>query len=174
MSKKPSHNTLVHDLAAVVMGLFALAMIVSSPWQVDTTGPDPFYKGPLIFPLMVLALMVAGALPSMIRVAKALPAFFEKEGRKQALYLDGEGLPERPAVMVGMLIAYIWALVFFGLEVSTFLFLVAALKYLKQDTPLKLALIPILVTAILYVVFKFFLDTWFPEPLILSFLGIGD
>ena len=80
-------------------------------------------------------------------------------------------MPKRPAVMVGMLITYIWALVFFGLEVSTFLFLMAALKYLKQDTPLKLSLIPILVTAILYVVFKFFLDTWFPEPLIYIFYG---
>lgn len=154
-----------HDLFGALLGLAALAMLLLSPWQVDTTGPDPFYKGPLLFPLMVLGMTLAGSLPSMWRLMKPAPG--------ASWYLDGAGFPRRPLVMLCFLIVFLAALPLVGMEASTWLFLTISLKYLKQDSRMKLILIPALVTLILYLVFKVFLDIWFPEPLVMEWLFTG-
>ncbi len=159
MSQHSDHSR-SHDLFGALLGLAALAMLLLSPWQVDTTGPDPFYKGPLLFPLMVLGLTLAGSLPSMWRMIRPLAG--------SSWYLDGRGFPRRPMVMLCLLILFLAALPLVGMEAATWLFLTIALKYLKQDGPMKLLLIPALVTLILYLVFKFFLDIWFPEPLVMD------
>ena len=69
MSQNSDHSR-SHDLFGALLGLGALAMLLVSPWQVDTTGPDPFYKGPLLFPLMILGMTLAASLPSMWRLIK--------------------------------------------------------------------------------------------------------
>jgi hypothetical protein len=51
------------------LGLLAMGLLLSSPWQVDTSGPDPFYKGPLLFPLMVLSLIAATVLIALVPLA---------------------------------------------------------------------------------------------------------
>lgn len=158
MATKAFSSSRVHDLLGSVLGLFALVMLVTSPWQVDTSGPDPFYKGPLIFPLIVFNLILAGALPSMWRLVRP--------SMEASWYLDGHGKPFKILVILGLLICYLAGLLFVGLEISTWLFLLVALKLVHQDSPLKLTIIPILVTLILYVIFKYFLDVWFPQPLI--------
>ena len=148
----------VHDLFGALLGLFALVMLITISWQVDTTGPDPFYKGPLIFPLMVLSIMITGSLPSAWRLIK--PA------ATASWFLDGEGIPYRTMVVAGLLTLYPAGMLYLGLEISTGLFLFLGLKIVKQDSILKLTIIPIAITAIIYLLFKFFLDIWFPTPLL--------
>lgn len=160
MPKKDISSSRVHDLFGSILGVFAITMLITASWQVDTSGPDPFYKGPLIFPLIVLCLIIAGSLPSMWRL------FRPKE--QSSWYLDGKGKPFKTAVILGLLICYIAGIIWIGLEVSTWLFLLIALKLVKQDSMMKLSLIPVLVTLILFIIFKYFLDIWFPEPLIME------
>ena len=86
-------------------------------------------------------------------------------------YLDGYGKPFKNMIILGLLILYLAGIVAIGLEISTWLFLVIALKFVKQDSMIKITLIPILVTLILFLIFKIFLDVWFPEPLIMEFFS---
>ena len=151
----------VHDLLGTLLGLFALGLLVTSPWHVDRSGPDPFYKGPLIFPLMVLSLMTAASLPSMWRLLSS---------RGGSWHLDGEGLPLRSLRVLALLILFLGGLVYLGREISTWGFLFAALWTVEQRSAWKLLGIPTLVTLCLYLVFKVFLDVWFPEPVLLEAL----
>ncbi|MCP4022853.1 MAG: hypothetical protein GY729_13510 [Desulfobacteraceae bacterium] len=160
MSNQPFSSSRVHDLLGSVLGGFALVMLVSSPWQVDTTGPDPFYKGPLIFPVIIFGLMIAGALPSFYRLLRPL--------KEASWYLDGHGKPFKNLIILGLLIFYLLGLVTVGLEISTWLFLIISMKIVKQDSVLKMTMFPILVTLILFLVFKVFLDIWFPEPMVME------
>lgn len=159
--KKELSSSRVHDLLGSMFGVFAVAMLVTSPWQVDTSGPDPFYKGPLIFPLIIFSIIIAGSIPSMWRLVR--PSL------NASWYLDGLGRPYKNIVILGLLVVYLAGLMVVGLEISTWAFLVIALKLVKQDSVLKITLVPILVTLILFLLFKVFLDVWFPEPLIMGF-----
>jgi len=163
MSKERFSTSRTHDLAAALFGVFALVMLVSSPWQVDTTGPDPFYKGPLIFPLIVFSMMVAGALPAMWRLVRP------RAGASWTL--DKGGYPKKNAVILGLLILYLAGLVTLGLEVSTWLFLTIAMKLVGQDSWVKITVFPAAITLVLYLIFKLFLDIWFPEPLIMTLIS---
>lgn len=153
-------NSRTHDLLGSVLGIASLALLVVSPWLVDTTGPDPFYKGPLLFPLITLGLILAGSVPSLIRLVRPGDARW---------YLDGLGWPVRAAKVLACLVLFLGSLVVFGLEISTLVFLGVALKLVGQDSRLKMILVPLLVTVILTVIFKQFLGVWFPEPLVMGF-----
>jgi hypothetical protein len=152
-----------HDLVAVILGAFGAGVLISTPWQVDTSGPYPFYKGPLIFPLLVLSLIILASLPSAYRLLKPLP---------QATWrLDGAGPPVKPAVMLGLMVAFVVGLIFVGLEVSTFCFLAASLYFLRHRSIGTLLGVPIVVTLLLYCIFKYFLDVFFPTPLLFEWLS---
>ncbi len=148
----------VHDLFGALLGLFALVMLVTISWQVDTSGPDPFYKGPMIFPLIALSLMVLGSIPALWHMVKPIV--------DSAWFLDGEGIPYQTIVVTGMLSIYPVGIKYLGLEISTWLFLFFALRVVKQNSLLKLTIIPTVITAILFFTFKSFLDIWFPTPLL--------
>ena len=159
MTKEDRHTrSRVHDLLGGVIGLFACVMIATIRWQIDASGPDPFYKGPMIFPLIILFLMVLGALPSMWRLIRPIP--------NSSWFLDGHGIPYRTMAVALLLAVYPMALTYIGLEISTLLFLVIGLTIVKQNTPAKIILIPLAITAIIYLMFKLFLDIWFPTPLL--------
>jgi hypothetical protein len=158
--KPQTLNSRTHDLLGSVLGIGALALLVLSPWLVDTTGPDPFYKGPLLFPLITLGLILAGSIPSLFRLIRPGPARW---------YLDGLGRPVRAAKVLACLVLFLGGLMVFGLEISTLVFLGVALKLVGQDSRLKMILVPLLVTVILTVIFKQFLGVWFPEPLAMRF-----
>jgi hypothetical protein len=158
--KPQTLNSRTHDLLGSVLGIGALALLVLSPWLVDTTGPDPFYKGPLLFPLITLGLILAGSIPSLFRLIRPGPAQW---------YLDGLGRPVRAAKVLACLVLFLGGLMVFGLEISTLVFLGVALKLVGQDSRLKMILVPLLVTVILTVIFKQFLGVWFPEPLAMRF-----
>jgi len=154
-----SLSSRTHDLLGSVLGVSALILLILSPWLVDTSGPDPFYKGPLVFPLITLGLILAGSVPSLIRLVRPKDARW---------YLDGRGKPFRAVKVLVCLVLFLGGLVFLGLEISTLIFLAASLKLVGQDSRPKLLLIPLLVTLILTVIFKYSLGVWFPEPLVMQ------
>jgi hypothetical protein len=160
MDRPTEPSSRVHDLLATFLGGAAAFLLLSSRWQVDTTGPDPFYKGPLIFPLLVLSLMILASLPAAWRLAKP------PEGASWRL--EGAGVPIKTAVVLGFLIAYLFGLVIFGLELSSWAFLFISLYYLGHRTPLKLILIPLIVTGLVVLIFKHLLDVFFPTPLLID------
>jgi hypothetical protein len=145
-----------HDLFATFLGAFAAVVLLSSPWNVDTSGPDPFYKGPLIFPLLTLSLMLLASLPAVWRLMRP------PEGA--SWQLDGSGPPIKTGVVLCFLVAFLFGLVFVGLEVSSWGFLFVSLYFLGHRTALKLTLIPLIVTGLVVLIFKHFLGVFFPTP----------
>ena len=163
MTQPDETHSRVHDLFGAFLGAVAAGILISSPWQVDTSGPDPFYKGPLIYPLIVLGLIILASLPSAWRLVKAP----ENAGWE----LDGAGFPLKPLVILFFLIAFLYGLVILGLRISCMLFIGTSLYYLGQRRPVVLVLVPIIMTGLIYVLFRFFLDIWFPTPLVLDWFG---
>ncbi|KIX11784.1 tripartite tricarboxylate transporter TctB family protein [Dethiosulfatarculus sandiegensis] len=164
MANAEESKSRTHDLCAAGIGALAVILLISVPWQVDTSGPDPFYKGPLIFPLIVLCMMIASSLPAFYRLAKP--------PKGATWHLDGGGIPYKTIVVLCMLIAYLWGMVLIGLEVSSVMFLMGALYYLGQRTPLKLFVLPLVVMGVMYVMFVYFLDIYFPTPLVMDWIGV--
>jgi len=158
LTDKYNSSSRIHDLFGTVLGLFALGLLITIKWNVDTTGPDPFYKGPLIFPLLILSLMLGAALPSIWRMVRPQAG--------ASWDLDGQGKPLQGLRILGLLVLYLAGLVYIGLEISTWAFLFTGLWLVEQRSPGKLFGIPTVVTAILYGVFKYFLDVWFPTPIL--------
>lgn len=162
MNARDSASSRVHDLIGTILGLFAALMLATIRWQVDTSGPDPFYKGSLIFPLLVLCLMLLASLPAMWRLLHP-PA-------GASWHLDGEGLPGKSAVVLGLMIAFIAGLVYLGLVISCWLFMLVGLWAVGQRELWKLLFLPTVVTAVLYFIFMRMLDVYFPTPVLLDML----
>ena len=61
---KPDPKSRVHDLFTVILGGGAAVLLATLKLHIDTTAvPYPFYKGPILFPLIVLSIMVLSCLP---------------------------------------------------------------------------------------------------------------
>lgn len=152
------------DLLAASLGLAGAALLVASPWLVDRSGPEPFYKGPLVFPLIALAILVAGALPAMLRVGRRLAA--------------GEGAvhgfrPPWPALrLVGLMAFFPAALPLVGLEPAVAGFGFAGLLLAGWRRPLAAAAIALALALVLHLAFRTLLDVWFPPPLAWELLGL--
>jgi hypothetical protein len=154
------------DLLAALLGLAGVGLLAASPWLVDRSGPEPFYKGPLIFPLIALALLVAGALPSILRLGTAL--------------LGGSGglprfAPPWPAVRLIVLMSlFPPALPVIGLEAAVAVFASAGLLSVGWRRPVVGLAVALSLALILHLAFKVVLDVWFPEPLLWALLeGAG-
>jgi len=158
MSQPTDKPSRYHDLFAAVLGAFAAFCLITSPWNVDTEGPDPFYKGPLIFPIMVLSMMILASLPACKRLFS--PA------AESTWQLDGDGFPRKTLAVLGLLIAMLGGLNLIGLEISAFVFLAASLYLLGHRGPVKLVVLPLVMTGLIVLIFKYFLDVFFPTPLI--------
>ncbi len=163
MAEKFHEDSRVHDLLAASLGAFAAMVLISSPWNVDTSGPDPFYKGPLIFPILILSLMILASLPAVRRLMSP--------PEEASWRLDGQGRPYKTLVVLGLLSANLFGLRLIGLEASTFLFLLISIYYLRHRRPLVFLLTPLVVTGLVVLVFKHFLQVWFPTPLLVEWLG---
>jgi len=163
VSQQPEKSRRIHDLFSAFLGTFAAFALITSPWNVDTEGPDPFYKGPLIFPIMVLSTMILASLPACFRLLSA-PA-------DSSWRLDGEGWPKKTLVVLGLLIALLAGLNLIGLEASGWLFLSISLYYLGHRGVLKLIVLPLIMTGLIVAVFKHFLGVFFPTPLIVEWMG---
>jgi len=162
MSRETKSPSRVHDLFAAVLGAFAAVCLITSPWNVDTEGPDPFYKGPLIFPIMVLSMMILASLPACKRL------FSPAAG--SSWQLDGDGYPIKTLIVLGLLIALLAGLSLIGLEICAFAFLSGSLYLLGHRGPLKLVVLPLVMTGLIVLVFKYFLDVFFPTPFIAEWL----
>lgn len=163
VSQQPKQPRRIHDLFSAFLGSFAAVALITSPWNVDTEGPDPFYKGPLIFPIIVLSMMILSSLPACFRLLSS-PA-------DRLRRLDEEGWPKKTLVVLGLLIAMLVGFNLIGLEISCWLFLTISLYYLGHRGIFKLMVLPLLMTGLIAVVFKHFLGVFFPTPLIMEWLG---
>ena len=152
----------IHDLLGAALGMFAALILITSQWNVDTDGPDPFYKGPLIFPIIILSMMILASLPSFFRLLRP--------PEKSSWHLDGQGTPKKTMAVLGMLACMVVGLNLIGLTISSWLFLSISLYYLEHRGMLKLLVLPAVMTLLLVVVFKYFLDVYFSTPLLMEWL----
>ncbi|UCD79329.1 MAG: tripartite tricarboxylate transporter TctB family protein [Desulfobacterales bacterium] len=162
MSPETKERSRFNDLFSAFLGAFAAFALITSPWNVDTEGPDPFYKGPLIFPVLVLSMMILASLPAWVRLLT--PA------ADSAWQLDGKGFPKKTLVVLGLLIAMLVGVGMIGLEISAWLFLCITLYYLGHRGALKLVVLPLVITGLIVLVFKHFLGVFFPTPLVVEWL----
>lgn len=162
MSRKVKQHTRIHDLFSAFLGIFAALCLLSSPWNVDTEGPDPFYKGPLIFPIAVLSMMILASLPACRRLLRT--------AGRSSWSPEGGSFPYKTLVVLGLLIATLAGLNLVGLEISAFVFLVASQYCLGHRGPLKLLVLPLFMTGLIVLTFKHFLGVFFPTPLLAEWL----
>ena len=158
MAENSPPESRVHDLAAVAFGALAAIILITSPWNVDTEGPDPFYKGPLIFPILVLSMMILASLPACLRMIRP--------PRGSSWRLDGEGFPKKTLLVLILLCLALVGIEFIGIEVSALAFIMAGLRLAGHKGPMRLVVVPIIVTGLVVLVFKYFLDVYFPTPII--------
>ncbi|MDQ0314266.1 tripartite tricarboxylate transporter TctB family protein [Amorphus orientalis] len=143
------------DAIAAAIGLAAIGLFVAAPSLVDRSGPDPFYKGPLIFPLIALAITAAGALPSAFRLVT---------GTTRSWRIDGAGVPLRAIGLFALACLYAPAIAAFGLDAATFVFLFLGLLAAGYRRPLRALAVAVSVTLIMHLAFVTVLDIWFPTP----------
>ena len=151
-----------HDALALAIGAGALVLLILSPWLVDTSGPDPFYKGPLIFPLIALAVTVCGALPAAWRHIRYR--------RPVSLRVDGSGFPARSALLFLMMCLFPPAINAVGVEIASFILIFAGLL-LVYRRPLPSIVVAIGLTVAIHLAFRTFLDVWFPTPWLFEMIG---
>ena len=150
-----------HDVLAAGLGLLALGLLAASPWLVDRSGPDPFYKGPLVFPLIALVVMAAGALPAAVRLLRPGGGW----------RIDGRGVPW-PALRLFLLMClFPTAVVVAGVDATAFVFIAAGLLLVGYRRPVPVLLVAALVTLAIHLAFRSLLDIWFPTPLLAGWLG---
>lgn len=151
-----------HDTFAAILGVLAAGLLAASPVLVDTSGPDPFYKGPLIFPILTLGLITAAAIPAMVRVVRR---------RGSGLFaLDGAGFPIRGAVLFLLACAFPTAIGAVGIVLASALFCALGLVVTGRSWRDVVA-VSLLLPLAIYAVFVLILDVWFPAPWLLD-LGL--
>ena len=160
MAENSPPESRVHDLTALVFGAFAAITLITSPWNVDTEGPDPFYKGPLIFPILVLTMMILASLPACLRMIRP------PEG--SSWRLDGAGFPKKTLIVLVLLCLALVGIEYIGIEVSALAFIMIGLRLAGHKGPVRLVLVPVIVTGLVVLVFKYFLDVYFPTPLLIE------
>lgn len=151
-----------HDLVAAAIGAAALALLLGAPWLVDRSGPDPFYKGPLIFPLVALAIAVLAAVPAAFRLLRRVAAGGEQGA---AWRIDGRGFPLRGALLFGAMCLFPLGILAIGLQAASFLAVLLGLLAAGRTRPRAALAVAAAMTVLIHLAFRTFLDIWFPEPL---------
>ena len=138
---------------AALVGLAALGLLAASPFLVDTSGPDPFYKGPLIFPIVALSIAVLGAAPSTLA------------GLRAARWrIDGRGFPSAAVRLFLLASLFAPAIAAVGLDLATFVFVALGLALVGDRRPGRLLLAAAGITGAVDLAFVSALDIWFPSP----------
>jgi tripartite tricarboxylate transporter TctB family protein len=156
----PDPRSRAHDALGAGIGAVALGLLIGAPWLVDQSGPDPFYKGPLIFPLIALALTVLGAVPSAVRLVR--------DRRTTSWFVDGRGVPWTAIGLFALMVFFPSAIRFAGLGPASFVFVFAGLTIVGYRRPLRALAIAAGVALCLHLAFISFLDIWFPTPLLVE------
>lgn len=155
-------QTDAHDLLASGFGLAALGLLISSPWLVDRSGPEPFYKGPLLFPLIALAIMMAGAVPAIIRLAAKVYG--------GGFVILRDGWPWAGTKLLLLMCLFPGGLLVVGLDAATVIFTFVGLWVAGYRNPAVAGGVAVVLAIVLHVAFKTVLDIWFPTPLVLDLL----
>lgn len=165
VSRGPNPDSCIHDLLSIILGVFAAFLLLTLRWQIVEPAVNyPFYKGPYIFPIIVLAVMVIASLPSLYHLIRTV-------GRAN-WRLDGYGWPIKPAIVTCMLVLFfLFGISWIGLEISVFGFMFLSLLLLGYRRGLFIIFYPLLYTVIMVFIFRYLLKIWFPEPSILNFFG---
>jgi hypothetical protein len=161
----PDPRSRAHDLLSGALGVFAGFLLVSLNWHIDQPAADyPFYKGPKIFPVIVLSLMFIFAIPSIFRLIRPL--------RDSEWQVDGYGWPKKPSAITLILVAFfLFGIPVIGLEASVFLFMVLAFPILGYRSIGVNVIYPVIYTTIIVFIFKYALKIWFAEPLVNNLFG---
>lgn len=165
-NKIPDSKSRYHDLVAAILGSISIILLVTLKMHIGQPAANyPFYKGPTIFPLIVLSIMAISSLPAIYRLIRP--------NIDSSWNLDNMGWPQKPVItLIILVVFFIFGIIGIGVEVSVFLYLLISYFMLGYRNYRVSLLLPLVYTAILILIFKYFLRIWFPEPLILGFLGV--
>jgi hypothetical protein len=147
------------DLFMVILGALGALLLILTPGQVVPRGLYPFYKGPRIFPILSLSLVVLASLPATFRLLKG------QSGTNWRV--DGHGMPKKAAIFLAISISFLFGIAWVGLELSCFLYLAICLYWLGHRTPARYLGISVIYTAVIVLIFKVALGLYLPSPLIL-------
>lgn len=154
-----------HDIFTVFLGFLAALLLATIKLHISEPAVDyPFYKGPLMFPMIALGIMTISSVPALVRLIRPAP--------DASWRLDNMGPPMKPAACLVLLILFfLLGPVTIGIEASVLFFLIIS-YYLQGYRQIKvLFLLPVLYTTMIVVLFKYILQIWFPEPAMMSILG---
>ena len=154
-------STFKNDLLGTALGVFCALMLAVAPWQIDLDVPYPFYKGPLLMPLIALTLGVLASIPSCVRCTRR----FLTDVRQER-FLP----PLKTTLLFFCALLYPCAIFLAGLEVATLVILGLLLFINGIRAWYILVFVPAAVTLIFWLVFRCLLDVFFPEPLIIHLL----
>lgn len=162
----PAQKSSYHDLFMAILGGFAIFLLISIPISIEEPAADyPFYKGPAIFPIIILSVMCLSALPSFYRLLLKIKS-------REQWHLDGKGFPTLPVkIFLLLIVVFLSGFICIGLELACFLFFLVAMIFIGYRTWWKLILYPGLYTVFIVILFKYLLDIYFPEPLIYHLWG---
>ncbi len=160
---KINQKSAFHDLFMAILGAFALLMLILIPYEIGETAANyPFYKGPHIFPAIILSVMTLSSLPACYRLIL-------KKEKDRRWYLDGKGFPLLPLkIFTTLIIIFLFGFIFIGIDLACFLFFIVAMYLIGYRKWWKLLLYSVIYTLFILILFKYSLDIYFPEPLIFS------
>jgi len=148
------------DLFLVILGAVGALLLILTPYQVPSPRLYPFYKGPRIFPILSLSLVILASLPATVRLIR---------GRSGTSWrVDGYGMPVKAALFLAVSLLLMFAISWIGLEISCFFYLAGCLYWLGHRSPARFLGISIIYTAVLVIIFKYVLGLYLPEPLLLK------
>lgn len=148
------------DLFLVILGAVGALLLILTPYQVPSPRLYPFYKGPRIFPILSLSLVILASLPATVRLIR---------GRSGTSWrVDGYGMPVKAALFLAGSVLFMFAISWIGLEISCFFYLAGCLYWLGHRSPARFLGISIIYTAVLVIIFKYVLGLYLPEPLLLK------
>ena len=156
----PQENQVHQDVLAAALGAFCALMLAISPWQIDLDVPYPFYKGPLLMPLLILTMGTLASLPSWRRLLM--------NRKSRSFHVS---VPRKALCMFVVVALFPVCIKFAGLELATIVILSAELFLAGQRNIKIIAIVTACVTILFWIVFRQLLDVYFPEPLILSLFG---
>ena len=150
------------DLFLVILGAVGALLLILTPYQVPSPRLYPFYKGPRIFPILSLSLVILASLPATVRLIR---------GRSGTSWrVDGYGMPVKAALFLAVSVLLMFAISWIGLEISCFFYLAGCLYWLGHRSPARFLGISIIYTAVLVIIFKYVLGLYLPEPLLLKLI----
>jgi hypothetical protein len=162
----PNPGSHIHNLFSAILGGFAGTLLLTLNLHIDEPAADyPFYKGPKIFPILVLGVMAASSLPSLYRLIRTF--------RRGSWWLDGYGWPIKPAIVTFMLVFFfLFGITWIGVGASVLAFMSLSFLVLGYRRIWANVFYPLLYSILIVVLFKYVLKIWFPEPLIFGLFGV--